>query len=71
MDYSRIHKRTLQKAAQIMGGQAQLANYLHVGSEQLAAWMEGRNVLPRSLFISAVDLIELGPRSPAAYVRRS
>ncbi len=66
MNYSRIHTRTLEKAAQVVGGQAELANYLHVRSEELAAWMEGRNVLPTSLFITAVDLIASGPRWPAA-----
>ena len=66
MNYSRIHTRTLEKAAQILGGQAELANYLHVRSEELAAWMEGRDKLPTSIFIAAVDLIEAGPRWPVA-----
>src|SRR5712692_9890141 len=30
MNYSRIHTRTLEKAAQVLGGQAELADYLHV-----------------------------------------
>lgn len=64
MNYSRIHTRTLEKAAQVLGGQAELAAYLRVRREELAAWMEGRNVLPTSIFITAVDLIEAGPRWP-------
>jgi hypothetical protein len=66
MNYSRIHARTLEKAAQILGGQAELAAYLHVTRGDLAAWMEGRNVLPTSYFITAVDVIEAGPRWPVA-----
>ncbi len=66
MNYSRIHTRTLEKAAQVLGGQAELAAYLHVTRRDLAAWMEGRSVLPTSFFISAVDAIEAGPRWPVA-----
>jgi len=66
MNYSRIHTRTLEKAAQVLGGQAELADYLHVTRSDLAAFMEGRNVLPASLFVSAVDAIESGVRWPAA-----
>ena len=66
MNYSRIHTRTLEKAAQILGGQAELAAYLHVTRGDLAAWMDGRKVLPTSVFITAVDVIEAGPRWPVA-----
>jgi DNA-binding transcriptional regulator YiaG len=70
MNYSRIHTRTLEKAAQILGGQAELARHLHVGSEELAAWMEGRSELPTPLFIAAVDVIAANPHAPLR-LRRS
>ncbi len=66
MNYTRIHTRTLEKAAQVLGGQAELADYLHVTRRDLAAFMEGQRALPTSLFISAVDAIEAGSRWPAA-----
>ncbi len=69
MNYSRIHTRTLEKAAQVLGGQAELANYLHVRSEELAAWMEGRSELPTPLFITAVDVIAANPHATRRFER--
>lgn len=69
MNYSRIHTRTLEKAAQILGGQAELAEYLHVTRGDLAAWMEGRSELPTSFFISAVDVIAANPHATYTFRR--
>jgi hypothetical protein len=53
--------RTLEKAARVLGGQAELAAYLRVRREDLAAWMEAKKTLPTSIFITVVDLIASGP----------
>ena len=58
---SRVHVRTLEKAAHVLGGQAELAAYLHVTRAELAAWMEAKKTLPTSIFITVVDVIASGP----------
>jgi hypothetical protein len=66
MSISRVYVRTLEKAARILGGQAELAAYLQVRREELAAWMEARNTLPSWAFITVVDLIASGPAAAGA-----
>jgi hypothetical protein len=63
---SRVHVRTLEKAASILGGQAELAAYLHVRREELAAWMEAKKTLPTPVFMTVVDLIASGPAAARA-----
>ena len=63
---SRVHVRTLEKAARVLGGQAELAAYLHVRREDLAAWMDGRKTLPTSIFITVLDVIASGPATARA-----
>jgi len=58
--------RTLEKAARVLGGQAELAAYLHVTRGDLAAWMEAKKTLPTSIFITVVDLIASGPAAARA-----
>ena len=63
---SRVHVRTLEKAARVLGGQAELAAYLRVRRADLAAWMEAKEALPTPIFISVVDLIASGPTTECA-----
>lgn len=53
-----IHARTLQKAAEIVGGQRALARYLKVPMPDLFAWMRPGSVSPpENVFLRAVDLV--------------
>jgi hypothetical protein len=60
-----IHSRALQKAAELLGGQARLCRHLQVPSEVLQAWIEDRAVPPQALFLRVVDVIleRTGPRN--------
>jgi hypothetical protein len=52
-----IHNRTLQKAAELIGGQRALARYLKVPLADLYAWMRpGAEPPPMGVFLKAVDL---------------
>jgi hypothetical protein len=60
---SSVYSRTLQKAAQLAGGHAQLCRILKVPAAELQKWLDGRAVPPRSIFLQAVDFLlqELPP----------
>ena len=49
--------RTLRRAAEILGGPAQLRKYLNVSALCLAAWMTGHDTAPTYVFLKAVDLV--------------
>jgi hypothetical protein len=48
---------TLRRAADIVGGQAQLRRCLNVSALCLAAWMSGADIAPTYVFLKAVDLV--------------
>jgi hypothetical protein len=53
-----IYNRTLQKAADYLGGQRALARYLKVSLGDLYAWMgPGAEPPPQAVFLKAVDLV--------------
>lgn len=52
-----VRARTLQRAAEIMGGEQQLALHLRVTPSHLALWLEGREFPPDRIFLKAVDLV--------------
>src|SRR4051812_33585292 len=53
-----IHARTLQKAAQLLGGDRALARYLKVPMPDLFVWMRpGAMSPPENVFLKAVDLV--------------
>lgn len=61
--------RTLCRAAEIVGGPAQLRKYLNVSALCLAAWMTGYDTAPTYVFLKAVDLVmedlkDLTPKRP-------
>ena len=58
--------RTLRRAAQILGGPAQLRKYLNVSALCLAAWMTGADTAPTYVFLKAVDVVmeEVTPKKP-------
>lgn len=53
-----IHARTLQKAAQLLGGDRALARYLKVPMPDLFVWMSAGAISPpENVFLKAVDLV--------------
>jgi hypothetical protein len=52
-----VRVRTLRRAADIVGGPAQLRKYLKVSAFCLAAWMSGADIAPTYVFLKAVDLV--------------
>ena len=60
-----VYSRTMQKAAQLAGGEKKLARYLRVPMADLLKWMAGQDTPPTQVFLKAVDLV-LEETSPAA-----
>ncbi|HJY78290.1 MAG TPA: hypothetical protein VKE95_16750 [Burkholderiales bacterium] len=60
-----VRVQTLRRAAEIVGGPAQLRLYLNVSALCLAAWMTGVDNMPTQVFLKAVDLVmEEGAKKP-------
>jgi hypothetical protein len=60
-----VYSRTMQKAAQLAGGEKQLARYLRVPLADLQKWIAGKDTPPTPHFLKAIDLV-LDETSPAA-----
>ena len=52
-----VYSRTLQKAAELMGGRSQLCRHLHVPMNDLQKWIDDKTVPPIGIFLRAVDLV--------------
>jgi hypothetical protein len=52
-----VRTRTLRRAAEILGGRAELRKYLNVSAICLAAWMTGLNTAPTDVSLKAVDIV--------------
>jgi hypothetical protein len=52
-----VYSRTLQKAAELIGGQAKLCRHLRVPAAELQNWIDDKVVPPIGIFLRAVDLI--------------
>ena len=52
-----VHVRTLRRAAEIAGGEQQLAFLLKVTPSHLALWLAGVEVPPGYIFLRAVDMV--------------
>jgi hypothetical protein len=59
-----VYSRTMQKAAQLAGGEKQLARYLRVPLADLQKWIAGKDTPPTAHFLKAIDLV-LDETSPA------
>lgn len=64
----KVYGRTLQKAAELSGGQKKLARYLRVPLADLERWLAGTDAPPISVFLKAIDFIldETPPPAPAS-----
>lgn len=54
---SSVYSRTLQKAAELIGGRQKLARHLRVPLAELDKWIAGTAVPPIATFLKAVDLV--------------
>jgi hypothetical protein len=52
-----IHARTVQRAAEILGGIEVLAAQLDVRDENLKKWLEGTLAVPQEIFLRCVDIV--------------
>lgn len=52
-----LHSNALRRAAEILGGVPQLAAYIGVSSEDVAAWIEEAKPAPLQAFFDAVDVL--------------
>ena len=64
-----VYARTLVRAAEIVGGELELALRLKVTPSHLHLWLRGLSDPPRDVFLRAVDLVvehdQKKGRSPA------
>jgi hypothetical protein len=54
---SSVYSRTLQKAADLLGGRKKLARVLRVPAKDLETWIADEAKPPLNVFLRAVDLI--------------
>jgi hypothetical protein len=52
-----VYIRTLERAAEIVGGATELAFRLKVTPSHLSLWMGGLEPCPANIFLQAVDLV--------------
>lgn len=52
-----VRVRTLKRAAEILGGEEQLALRLKVTPSHLALWIAGKEPPPARVFLDAVDVV--------------
>jgi len=62
---SSVYSRTLQKAAELIGGRAKLCRFLHVPAAELEKWIGDKAVPPIGIFLRVVDFI-IDETSPSA-----
>ncbi|HEU4923779.1 MAG TPA: GAF domain-containing protein [Burkholderiales bacterium] len=69
-----VYSRTLQRAAEVLGGKSKLREVLRVPLRELDRWMVGAERPPTDIFLKAVDLVtatQLEPRPPSGVVQRA
>ena len=54
------HKRTLERALQVVKTKERLAAVLEIPMAELEAYMAGEKPLPNQLFITALDIVANG-----------
>lgn len=52
-----VHARTVQRAAEIVGGIELLAGQLDVRDENLRKWLEGELPVPQQVFFRCIDIV--------------
>jgi hypothetical protein len=62
---SSVYSRTLQKAAELIGGYQKLCRRLQVPPPEMQRWIADKAVPPMGIFLRAVDLILDGTAPPS------
>ena len=52
-----IHSRTVQRAAEILGGSVALKRHLGVPMTRVSLWMHGNAPVPTDIFLRCVDIV--------------
>ena len=52
-----LYRRTLERAAELIGGAERLAHYLRVPAGQVSRWLRGCDNPPLPVFLACVDLV--------------
>jgi hypothetical protein len=63
--------RTLHRAAELLGGEAALAEALGVGVEELQGWLGGASTPPARVYLKALEIVAKGPFNPRLRTRRA
>ncbi|HEU4924079.1 MAG TPA: hypothetical protein VFT23_13505 [Burkholderiales bacterium] len=62
-----IHCEILRRAAEVAGGEDQLAQRLHVRSEDMREWVQGKAAAPAGVYILALDILSGSERGRSAH----
>jgi len=54
---SDLYARTLRRAAEIVGGEQELASKLNVTPSHLALWIQAIEIPSANIFLKAVDIV--------------
>jgi len=57
MASDRIHSEILRRAAEVVGGEARLAQHLDVGADQMHEWIQGKENASGGLYLIALDIL--------------
>lgn len=52
-----VYSRTLQKAAELLGGHDPLRRYLRVRKETLQKWLDDKAVPPKKTFLKTIEVL--------------
>ena len=58
-----IHREILLRAAEIAGGEDNLAQRLNAKSQDLHEWVQGQEIAPAGIYIMALDILSRGQSS--------
>jgi hypothetical protein len=67
---SAIQARLIRRAAELMGGEDELARLLNVVPSHLALWISGEALLPDDVFLKVADIITAPPGARNELCRR-
>jgi len=67
---SELHRKLLERAAEIVGGKTELCRRLDVDRHALEFWLSGRATPPEYVFLAAADLVLADDLSRAGQDRR-
>jgi len=59
-----VVSRTLQRAAELLGGRAKLSKHLRVPAKDLDRWIADESEPPKGVFLRAVDIVLEETRPP-------